>query len=206
MNRTECAQLMTIIASYDNRKLDEAVVIAWQAALDDLDLEDCRTFVLSYFRTCTGEWLMPGHVRQGVKRIRADRLSRIVEGAPDADPDDPSAYIAALKTGRQRGADAVVPRNMRALDSAFTSVNDAVRPDAATWTKRAMAKVWNSKHPVLEPVAPEPVAAHCVTPTCKRALTRREIVIYRHPDLHVTRPLCEPCANALRDADAAGAA
>jgi hypothetical protein len=71
--------------------------------LGDTTYDDAATVVKHYFTT-SKEWLMPCDVLAGVKRLRADRLARALDQIPDADPDDPPAYAAALRAGNYRAA------------------------------------------------------------------------------------------------------
>ena len=105
MNLTDTAKLLTMVAAFYRRTIGEADVTAWQAALDDLRFEDCREAVVAHFRT-SSDYLMPVAVRSAVKAMRRDRLERDVEAfIPDADPNDPTAYIEAMKARRARIAD-----------------------------------------------------------------------------------------------------
>jgi hypothetical protein len=81
MTHDEVIDLLTTAAAYDRRKVGEADVIAWHAAVGDLDYPDAQTAVVGHY-TETTDWLMPAHVRVRVKAIRARRLERAVLDAP----------------------------------------------------------------------------------------------------------------------------
>ena len=105
MNHSETATLLAMIQAFDRRTVGEADVTAWQAALDDLRFEDCRTAVVAHFRI-SSEWLMPAAVRAAVKAARRDRLERdLPTDPPDADPNDVPAYLEALREQRTRVGD-----------------------------------------------------------------------------------------------------
>lgn len=105
MNLTETAKLLTMCAAFDQRTIGEADVAAWQATLDDLRFEDCREAVIAHFRNSASR-IMPHDVRVAVNAMRRERLERDVEAyIPDADPNDPAAYIEAMKARRTRIAD-----------------------------------------------------------------------------------------------------
>lgn len=72
MNKTEVAKLLTIASSIDNRNVNEVAVEGWYAVLHPLPFEDCARAVKAHFEDST-EYLMPAHVRAGVKRIREAR-------------------------------------------------------------------------------------------------------------------------------------
>jgi hypothetical protein len=72
VNRADVVKLLTLAATYDLRKLGEADVEAWFLAVDDLVLEDAQEAVVAYYREHT-ERIMPAHVRQGVRALRAAR-------------------------------------------------------------------------------------------------------------------------------------
>jgi hypothetical protein len=81
MTPTEAAALLTICASFDNRKPDENAATAWAMALDDLRFIDCREAIVVHYRT-SREWIMPVNIREGVKRVRIDRWNAFVEQIP----------------------------------------------------------------------------------------------------------------------------
>lgn len=83
MNRAECAQLLTVIASYDRRTLGEADVISWQGAIGDLSFDECRDAVVKHYAQQT-DWLMPAHVRRLALAARQDAAMRsLPQGGSD---------------------------------------------------------------------------------------------------------------------------
>lgn len=101
MNRAEAAQLLTMAAAYDARTIGEADVIAWHAVLQDVDFADAQTALVDHFRISTYR-LMPAHICQGVKAMRAERLRGvdILDLGSDVDPDDVETYIATVRRRR----------------------------------------------------------------------------------------------------------
>lgn len=95
MNLTETNSLLAFIALYDNRRIDDATVVAWHAVLDDLDLPDCREAVVQHFRT-SDVYLVPVHIRRLVDEIVRDRrrleLDRKAEQAALEMAADPTRY------------------------------------------------------------------------------------------------------------------
>jgi len=73
MTPAEAAMLLTVAASFDNRKPDPDAAKAWAVALEGYRFEDCRDAIVRHFRS-TSEYLLPVHVIRGVKAIRKQRL------------------------------------------------------------------------------------------------------------------------------------
>jgi hypothetical protein len=97
MNPEEVIDLLTTAAAYDRRTVGDADVIAWSAAVGDLDFADARDAVVQHYRD-SREWLMPADVRRLVKAMREARLSRYVLPAPAPElADDQRAYKEALE-------------------------------------------------------------------------------------------------------------
>lgn len=97
MNREQTALLLRLAAEFDHRNVVESDVHAWYYAIGELDFDDCAAAVRAFYRDAEdGRRVTFGQVRAGVKAIREGRLSRAPMPVPDADPDDPAAYQAAL--------------------------------------------------------------------------------------------------------------
>lgn len=109
MTIDETIDLLTAAAAFDRRTVGKADAIAWHATVGDLALDDCRAAVIAHY-TETTEWLMPAHVRQRVKAIRARRLQDTEIPAPPPELlDDPPAYRAWLRESARRIADGETP-------------------------------------------------------------------------------------------------
>lgn len=78
MNLAETHDLLTFIAQYDNRRFDDATVIAWQPLFAELDLADCRQAVMRHIAT-SDAYLMPVHIRRLAEDIDRDRRRAIRE-------------------------------------------------------------------------------------------------------------------------------
>lgn len=78
MNLTQTHDLLTFIAVYDNRRFDEATVMAWQLVFADLPFDDCRAAVVHHFAT-SDAYLLPVHVRLGAKEIDRERRRQLRE-------------------------------------------------------------------------------------------------------------------------------
>lgn len=93
----------------DGRTVGKVDVAIWYEDIGDLNYADAREAVALHFREADG-WLMPKHIHDLVKRIRAARLADSDQVIPAADPDNPKAYIAALRSNYRDLADGVPPR------------------------------------------------------------------------------------------------
>lgn len=72
MNLVETHDLLTLIAKYDNRRFDDATVIAWRELLADLPFDDCRAAALAHFGR-TEKYLMPFNIIQGASDLDRNR-------------------------------------------------------------------------------------------------------------------------------------
>lgn len=101
MTPAEAALILTQAAAFDRRTISDLDAKAWAAALQDINYHDASQAVTQHYATTT-DWLMPAHIRRLVKTITAKRLEHTELTIPDADPDNPVAYAAALRAGRVR--------------------------------------------------------------------------------------------------------
>lgn len=69
MNRSEVANLLAVIQTYDQRTVGETDVIAWHGAVGDLAFNEGRDAVLEHYKTTTDR-IMPAHLRQLVQAAR----------------------------------------------------------------------------------------------------------------------------------------
>ncbi len=121
MQRSQTALLLAKAQLVDNRTVDEYVIEAWHEVVAALDYDDAMAALTEHRRTST-EYLTPAHIVTGVRAIRKARLDRGTnsEGIPDADPDDVTAYLAALRERRVQLAAGDTPRPVTALVQATT--------------------------------------------------------------------------------------
>jgi hypothetical protein len=117
MTPAEAAIVLARAAIFDKRTVGEIEAHAWAKALGGIPLPDAVEAVDQHY-AATRDWLMPSDVRHGVRRIRQLRLDRAGDPVPDADPDDTEAYRLALREGRTRIADGLVPRPVAELIAA----------------------------------------------------------------------------------------
>lgn len=97
MSPEEVVDLLSTAAAFDRRTVGDADVIAWHAAVGDLDLTDAQAAVVQHYQA-TREWVMPSDVRKLVKQAREKRLAREVIPAPRPElADEPRAYQDQFK-------------------------------------------------------------------------------------------------------------
>lgn len=102
MTDEEIIDLLTTAAAFDRRTVGDADVIAWRAAVGDLDFPDAQLAVTQHYTNST-DWLMPAHVRTRVKAIRAARLASGPMPAPAPElTDDPERYKLAFRAELKR--------------------------------------------------------------------------------------------------------
>jgi hypothetical protein len=99
----DASELLTIAAAFDRRTIGRADAIAWADALHDLDLRDCADAIRAHFREST-DYLMPVHVRTGVRAIRAERLRRYGRNEPEYDGNDVAGGLEAIREHNRRVA------------------------------------------------------------------------------------------------------
>lgn len=95
MTPAEVGLLLSLAASYDEREVGDAQVVAWFAAIQDLDFGDAEAAVVAHYQESRFK-VMPADVRQRVKAMRRDRLDRVVIEAPphDLSPGQHKAELA----------------------------------------------------------------------------------------------------------------
>jgi len=135
VNAAEMGELLGFAASFDNRTVGDADIIAWLKAIGDLPFADAEAAVAAHYRNEPDKRLMPGHVLQGVKATRRARLEHEVMPAPDADPDSPVTYRASFAAMLKRMADGFGGRLAIA-----SPVREGPPPEAFTEAKAAMPK------------------------------------------------------------------
>lgn len=100
MNRAETHDLLALIAAYDNRRFDDATVLAWHPILEEHAFADCRRAVIQHFSS-SDAYLMPVHIRRGALEVERDR-KRLQREAAERDE---QLAIEADPTRRDRSED-----------------------------------------------------------------------------------------------------
>lgn len=101
MNLAETHDLLTFIAAYDNRRFDDATVLAWQPIFAELEFGDCRTAVTQHFAT-SDAYLMPVHIRRLIAELETQRRLERARQAREAREAEIAAIEAADPTRRDR--------------------------------------------------------------------------------------------------------
>ncbi len=124
MEIAEVGKILTLMASYDQRKVGETDIMAWSELIGSFDYADAKDAVLAHY-AATADRIMPADIVRFAKARRGERdnpapgsvAERIETDIPDADPDDVHAYIMALRENRMRPYDdgTARARPMRAL-------------------------------------------------------------------------------------------
>lgn len=109
MTESQVAELLTLCSSFDDRDVSLSATMSWHPILEPYDFDDACDAIRAHY-TRTRDRIMPVDVLNGIKQLRALRLARTEDPPPDADPNDPTAYIAALRAGRRRIADGELPQ------------------------------------------------------------------------------------------------
>jgi hypothetical protein len=121
MTKSEVSFLLTAIFVYERRPdgVSQMEVEAWYQLLADVDFQDAKAVVTTHFAESDRQ-LSPAKIRAGVRTLAtarrppetaADRLR-----VPDANPDDPKAFIEALKAHRWQPERDAADYPLRQLD------------------------------------------------------------------------------------------
>lgn len=125
MDASEAALLLSAAAAYDNRTVTESASVAWAEALADLRYEDAKHAVVTHYRG-SREWIMPVDIVDGVKAIRARRISTAAAALQELalpkalDPDHPVREMQWRREVRKGIADGLD------VESAFEAACRAV--------------------------------------------------------------------------------
>lgn len=85
MNIDQTARLLALVQVIDNRRVDEATILAWHPLVSDLDFLEASEAV-NLHRQESREYLLPAHVRENVRRIqRATPFDEDELGNPSTD-------------------------------------------------------------------------------------------------------------------------
>lgn len=104
MTTDEVVDLLTAAAVYDGRILGEADAQVWCGQLAGLDFADAIASVHGWYADHV-ERITPANIRAGVRARRDARAALAGQPLPPADPDDPAAYIKALRAVQTAAGD-----------------------------------------------------------------------------------------------------
>lgn len=154
MNLAETSKLLTLIARYDKRKVDDGDVVAWQPILADLNQADCEFAVVRHFGT-SDAYLMPVHVRRGALERARERHRRDREAQEQRALADYAATAGPL-TDRSEEIRALVDQVREVLPEGD---REALMPRTVAWERehrayqRAIAAEPNPAYdPTMRPV------------------------------------------------------
>lgn len=99
MNIEETGKLLARVQVIDNRRVDEATILAWHELVEDLDYAMAVEAVRLHFREST-TYLVPAHVRRGIERILLAGLgAREDDYGNTVDVDEPALAAHQRLTG-----------------------------------------------------------------------------------------------------------
>lgn len=86
MNLAEVNDLLILASTLDNRRFDDATVMAWHEILGDLVYADCRAAVYAHFAD-QSDYLMPVHIRRRALDLERSRRrdARLAIAAAEAE-------------------------------------------------------------------------------------------------------------------------
>lgn len=90
MNLRDTAKVLAKAAAFDQRTVGEADVLAWHETVSDLDVDDALAAVSRWYRD-RSDRLMPAHLREAVRLVRADRRKAARIAAAEAAAERASA-------------------------------------------------------------------------------------------------------------------
>lgn len=123
MSPAEIAALFAIDAGFSNRKPDETGETAklWARVLHDVSWTDATEALAQHYRE-SNEWLMPKHILDRVRRMRAKRIADHPPLIPPPGLDD-VAELAWIAAARKRIGDGEVVD----CDAAYRLVSNSGR-------------------------------------------------------------------------------
>lgn len=132
MTPQEASLVLAKLAAFDRRTVGEMEIRAWADALQGISVADALEAVSRHYRD-TRDFAMPadviGQARKLVKERGEQRWAALQRGVPDADPNDVTGWLRAVRQGRTRPYREELPaRPVRAaLESVFRNVVTAER-------------------------------------------------------------------------------
>ncbi len=104
MQEREAFGLLTLASARDNRAVTAEVARVWAADLHGIDPADAATAMQEHYRERPDVWLLPGHIVQGVRRLRTAREAEAQRALRDSrraiEADEAAAEWAVEKAFR----------------------------------------------------------------------------------------------------------
>jgi hypothetical protein len=164
MQFAETSDLLTLIASVDNRRVGDEVVIAWQEILNDLPYDDCRAAVVAHRRT-SPEYLMPVHIRRLAEDYARERRRAHNEAVEDAQ----RRALYADTTRRDRSQD---------VYALIQQLRDSLPPVDAGKVRRPEVLGWDRARARQERAEPNP---HFVAPARNSRVVDGRLELFASP-------------------------
>lgn len=154
MNLSETARLLSTIAAFNNRTIGEGDVVAWQSVLSDVPLADAEEAVRRHFAEQT-DWLMPAHIRRGVRDIQRERDVAATKWAPGQFGVPKDEAMPEIERGARLTAADVSPKVVDLLSQLRAELPDVPRerlfPREAEWDRQQRAF---ARQTAAEPMRP----------------------------------------------------
>lgn len=96
MNAVELGKLLGEIQVIDNRRVDEATLLAWLPLVDDISYPVAVEAVRLHRRESSA-WLTPAHVRENIERMRVAALGPQPDEYGNLIDPEPAALAAAQR-------------------------------------------------------------------------------------------------------------
>lgn len=73
MSPADVIRLLAVIATFDNRRVEDSTIAAWSSVFDSTPwtFDQCREAVIRHFRDST-DYLQPAHVIRGARIVREE--------------------------------------------------------------------------------------------------------------------------------------
>lgn len=131
MTAEEIAKLIRFVhALCPAQKMDELTPDAWELVIGDIPFEDAKAALKILGKTL--RFIAPADIAQEVRRVRNQRAAQYTDyenTLPDADPDRPLDYIAAMRAQIFRAASGdpeLAPRPVQqAIETTFVRIESA---------------------------------------------------------------------------------
>lgn len=130
MTRNDVIDVLTGIASYDQRTVGDHDVNAWGLAIGELDASDVKEAVVIHHKT-SAERIKPAHITALVRQIRNDRIERQTRDERQAREDSRDRRLGLTPPDSQLGGLPIAGADGEPLWAAY-DINGAIDRDCET--------------------------------------------------------------------------